>query len=307
MHDEDSSLNRPINSTPASPTVPLSADARLETELEQSSDHKLGFRSKKLGENGVMVITLVNIIGWLIMYFLIISLQTTHNKNQAKLFDAKIQNLQSANRKLVKQIEGQGKFSGPQLDLKNNLVVEAHIKRLEAATARIEKQLTKVRIQTKPITDFNLVRQGLRPNLLYGKFEFSFVRSEVAELEHQIRNIGTNAAFVEAPVVRLSLRAISEKTTDDELLLVNKDYSVRAYRPGMFQPGYAAKVSYSIELLNDKLKGEVIHYELEWEAVTDSASVAAAAEILGDRITDTDLMSLSRFTQRLRGTITYKP
>lgn len=271
-------------------------------EPRDIADNQPSLNVRKSGDIGsLVIISLINLIGWLVMYFIVLSLQADHNKAQTRLFDAQNMKLQ----RLVDRLERWERSGRVQLGDSNKGFIELQVSRLEAATAQLEEQLANIGAQTQTTADLNLVRQGLRPNLLFGKFEFTFSQNDNVELEHEIRNIGSNAALVAAPAVSLSLRPIADEATSDALLVADKDYSVRVYRPGMFQSGYAAKISYSIKLLNQTLKGSVIHYKLQWQASTDPLAVSTAAKILGKQISSAELKRLSEFTQILRGTITF--
>jgi|GEM_PF-4494530 len=124
-------------------------------------------------------------------------------------------------------------------------------------------------------------------------------------MEHEIKNIGANAAIVGAPNIRLSLKPIDSGTKREDLLIAGEDFRLNVYRPGMFQPGASNRIDYKITLLNSRLRGSTVHYSFEWPISTDAAAISNARKILGAQISAPELTELSTFTQTFVGTITF--
>lgn len=307
MHDEVPAFKTANDGAPMHPTPPPSSEVRRAGEPPESTDNQLRSNVWKFGGIWQIVITLINGIGWLIMYFLVLSPQVDQYRAQTKLFNVQSEKLESVHQKLVEQLEVQEKSGRVQLDDTNRRLIELQISRLEGATARLEGQLAALRAQTQATADLNSVRQSLRPNVVFGRFVSTISRKDEIELEQEIKNIGSNAAIVEAPRVRLSMRPITEETTRDALLVANRDYSLRVLRPGMFQPGSAGRSLYSIKLLNQALRGSAIYYEFGFQVSTDPLAVSTAAQILGKQISDADLNKLSQFNYGFVGTVTFPP
>lgn len=252
-----------------------------------------------------LAITAINGIGWLAVYFLVLAPQAEQSRVQARLLDEQLARLQSANQKIVDQLDIREKGGRVQLDDSNRRFIELQIARLEAATVRLEDQLANIRTRTQATTDFNAVRQSLRPNIIFGKFDFKFPHPDKVELEHNIRNIGANAVIVAAPNLRLSLKPIDNNSRREDLLIAGEDFNVKLYRPGMLQPGVSNSIDYTIEMLSARFRGFTLYYSLDWKTSTDSAAVSSAQKILGGNISASELSALSTFTQTLSGTITF--
>jgi len=301
MHSDESALKDKKQGTSVSPTV----DEQDIEETSEIQEEESGITLWINVDKGLIFITLIHIVGWLAVYFMILAPLVEQNNTQAQRFDTQLAQLQSANREFVKQLETPRTSSTLPVQDNGRRALEREVRRLEATTVRLENQLAKILSQTRPSPDPSSTLQNLRPNLTFGKFEFTFLTNDDVKLEHEIKNIGANAAIVAAPTVQLSLNSITGDVASDVPLEINGDYSIRVYQPGTFQSGYASRVSYSIKLLNQSLKGSPIYYELQWGVSTDPIAVSSAARILGKQTTNDELSRLSHFTQRLQGTITF--
>jgi hypothetical protein len=273
--------------------------------MGNDKDSSHGSKVWKIGAIGPLVITLFNGIGWLVVYFLVLSPQVDQNRAQTKLFDAQLEKLQSAHQRLTEQLDVKERSGRVQLDDANRRFIDAQMSRLESATARLERQLANLRAQTQATADLNSVRQGLRPNIRFGIIESTFLQKDEIELVHEVKNIGSNAAIVAAPIILLSTRPIIEDGDSSALLAVNRDYSARVSEAGMLQPGNSSWISYSIKLLNKTLRGSAIHFKLMWQTSTDPSAVSTAAQILGKQISGAELKELSQFSHSLSGDITF--
>lgn len=252
-----------------------------------------------------IAITALNAIGWIVVYFLVLSPQAEQSKAQTRLLDEQIERLRGMNQKVLDQLDIQEKSGRVQLDNSNRRLTDLQIARIEAAAVRLEDQLANLRSRTQTTTDLNAVRQSLRPNMLFGKFNFTFPKATEANFEHEIKNIGVNAVAVSSPIVRLAVKPIGDSPSPSDLLVEGRDYAVRVYSLGMFQPGVARNVDYTIELLNLNLRGLTLHYALTWNNTTDQFAVSTAAQLLGKQVTASELSTLSSMRLTLVGTLTY--
>ena len=305
MHDEDPALKSANNGAPMPPAPPLSSEVRRMVEPHESTDSPLRSNVWKFGGIWSILITLINGIGWLVMYFLVLSPQVDQYRAQTKLFNAQFEKIQSSPQKQIEQLEVKEKSGRVQLDDATRRFIELQINRLEGATARLESQLANLRAQTQVTVDLNSVRQGLRPNLLFGKANITFLQKNEVEVSFEVKNIGSNPAILEVPKIFLSMKPITEQTTSDALLVDGKDYSLQTFRPGMYQPGFSGNVSFVIKLLNQALRGSLIHSYYRFQASTDPSAVSTAAQILGKQISSDELKQLSQFTQGIYGTATF--
>jgi hypothetical protein len=142
-----------------------------------------------------IVITLLNGIGWVVVYYLVLSPQVAQYKAQTKL-------------------------------------IEAQIAKLESTNARLEDQIGSIRLRAQATNEMNSTLVALRPNVSFGNFDFTFPRADKGQavLGHEIKNIGSNATIVAAPTISLSLRPFSEAATKDALLLLGRDYTVEVFK-----------------------------------------------------------------------------
>lgn len=211
--------------------------------------------------------------------------------------------MQSANQKLSDKYELLEKSGKVQLDETNRKLIELQISKLEDANSRLVDQLADLRARIQTTNDMNSVLKALRPNVLLGKFDFNFPYEDQVEIEHEIRNIGSNSITLSSPRVRLSLVPINNKSSD---LIPYTDYILNSTGFGIWQPGFVAKSSYSIKLLNKKLIGSTIYFQFNWNASTDSLAVSTAQQILGKQITSSQLKDLSVFGYALTGTFSFR-
>jgi hypothetical protein len=302
MHDEDPALKTASNGAPMPPAPTPSPEVRQVVEPRESIDNPLRSNVWKFGIWPILI-TLINGIGWLVMYFLVLSPQVDQYRAQTKLFNAQFEKIQSSPQKQIEQLEVKEKSGRVQLDDATRRFIELQINKLEGATARLESQLANLRAQTQVTADFNSVRQGLRPNLLFEALKSTLLQNDEIQILYEIKNIGSNAAIVEAPILSLSTRPITGIITRDALMVVGKDYSADIYRLGLFQPGYSCKTAYSIKLLNQTLRGSVIFYKFQIHVSTDPMAVSTASRILGNQISDAEMKELSQFTYNVGGSI----
>ena len=111
--------------------------------------------------------------------------------------------------------------------------------------------------------------------------------------------------MVTPPTIKLSVKPITNASPAAELLVGGRDYNVRVYQLGLFQPGQYRRVGYSIELLNPNLLGTTLNYVVQWTATTDSVALTTAARILGKQVSSSELQDLSTSASSLVGTIVY--
>ena len=301
MHNDESALKDETQGAPLSPTI----DEQDIEETSEIEEEESGITLWINVDKGLIFITLIHIVGWLAVYFLILMPLVDQNSAQVQRFNSQLAQLQNTSREFVKQLETPRTSSKEPLQDNDKRALERQVRRLEATTVRLENQLAKILSRAEVTPDPGSILQNLRPNLIFGKFEFTFLTNEDVKLEHEIKNIGANAAIIAAPNVQLSLNPITGDVASDAPLEIGRDYAVRVYQPGTFQSGYASRVSYSIKLLNQSLKGSPVYYELQWRVSTDPLAVSSAARILGKQTTNDELNRLSQFTQRLQGTITF--
>ena len=77
------------------------------------------------------------------------------------------------------------------------------------------------------------------------------------------------------------------------------------HKIGIFQPGESRRVDYSIDLVNENLRGVTIYYVIQWTTVTDPKAVSTAGQILAKQVSAGELATLSTLLPFLIGTITY--
>jgi len=265
-------------------------------------------RGRKFSDFSPIVVTLINGVGWLLVYFLVLSPQADQSRTQTMLLDAQLKKIQSINQKLLDQNELREISGRIQLDDANRRFVELQIGRLEGATSRLEEQLANLRVRAQTTNDLNSVLQAIRPNVLLGKFDFNFPYADQVEIEHEISNIGLNSVTLSVPVVRLSLKPISDSNNinNNDLLVPDRDYVLNVSGVGIWQPKFTAKSSYSIKLLNRKLIGSTIYFNFHWKASTDPLAVSIAGQILGEQIMSSQLKELSVFGYTLTGTFSFR-
>lgn len=252
-----------------------------------------------------IAITLLNGLGWLLAYFLVLAPQAKQNESQARLLDEQAARLQSAHQKLLDQLEVREKDGRVRLDDSNRRLAEVQIARLEAAAVRLEDQIANLRARSQTATDLNAVRQSLRPNVTFGKFEFTFPRANTVELEHEIRNIGSNAAAISQPVIKLALQPMSNTSSDQQLLTLGRHYNVRTYQIGLTQPGETRRVGYSIDLLDSNLRGTTLYYVVQWTTTVDRAAITTAQQLLGKQASSEDLAAYATLAPFLVGSIVF--
>lgn len=151
--------------------------------------------------------------------------------------------------------------------------------------------------------ELNSIRLSLRPKVFFSKFDFTFDQNEV-QLEHEIKNNGSNEVMIEKPVIQLSLGS-SDKAASNTSLVENRDYVFTAVRPGKYLPGMSYRVAYAIKILSPTLLGQKLYYSLQWETETDPLAVAIISPILEKHMNATEINKLTKFSQILCGSITF--
>lgn len=301
----------PATPAPKEPDLPSDAsrDVQLSTPRQAETPQPVFVESdRRLREfNAIspIAITLLNGIGWVLAYFLILSPQAKQNESQAKLLDEQVVRLQSAQQKLLDQLEVSEKDGRVRLDDSNRRLADVQIARLEAAAIRLEDQIANLRARSQTATDLNAVRQSLRPNVTFGKFEFTFPRTNTVELEHDIRNIGTNTVIVSQPVIKLALQPMSNTSSDQQLLAQGRHYNMRTYQIGLVQPGETRRVGYTIDLLNGNLRGTTLYYVVQWTTSVDKAAISTAQQLLGKQASAEDLTARATQAPFLVGSIVF--
>lgn len=170
-------------------------------------------------------------------------------------------------------------------------------------TVQSNEKASDVHVEMQAVKELNSSRLALKPNVFFSKFDFTFEQHEV-QLEHEVKNNGSNEVIIEAPIIQLSLSPFDE-STPNTLLVANRDYHARAVRPGKFMPSMSYRVAYSIEILNPDLLGQTIYYSFIWKTQTDPSVVSIMAPVLEKHMNAKEINELSKFNLVLKGAIKF--
>lgn len=297
------------DSKASNPTVPsgtLAVGAAHTPPVEAGRPASEAWLRKNLNILALVAITVLNGIGWLVLYYLVLVPQVEQNIAQTRLLDAQSARLEGATQKLADALDLREKAGRIEVDDANLRLLEAQIRKLESTAMRLEEQVSSLRQRTQASTDLNTLMQGLRPNVAFGRFDFAFPSSDLCSLEHEIKNIGVNAAIVDEPRLFLATQPFGDTVPKEGVLVLGQDYSFElGQRTGMVLPGQALSAVYRIRLLRPELRGRPLYYRFLWTVTTDPTAVANAATLLGKHANQNDLRSRSVFSSGLGGHVTF--
>jgi len=250
---------------------------------------------------------LLNVIGWVALYFVVSGLLAQHDgpnapawtaamnerDAQLKAMEAQLAKLESTTQKLADQMEILALQQRAQQDGLGRRLSQAEIRKLESATARLEEELANLRERTYVTVDLNTLVQRLRPNVSFGLLRVDPSKPGVADVTFQMHNLGPYAAIVDAPEVVLATKPVSLSGPIDGQLVPLEDYTVRGARAGALLPNEPRNQAYTIVLNNPRRLEQPLYYKVTFKTSTDPAVVNASSRLLQGKVPEKDIRELS--------------